>query len=190
MSEADMSLPRTVIVVLTLLASIAAPAARAQGRQLTETWPPDLEAGRSVRVVTGTAVASALTGKVVDVSDAGLRLRQGMDVRTIPRGDIRRIEVGDSLWNGTVTGALVGAASLGVGYAVLSALVCPDCGDADAEFVNSLEWAALGGTLGAVVGLAIDALIDGRRTIYVAPVVSVSPPRSPRPFGAVVRVSW
>jgi hypothetical protein len=181
-----------ILVELALLGSVAATPVAAQDLQPGQQWPSELRVGRSVWLVVDENVEVEIHGKVVEVSTAGLRLRQNGDLRTIAMKDVRRIEIRDSLRNGTVVGAVIGAATVGITYAVLAATICPDCGEDNTarEISNSLEWAALGGGLRAIAGLSLDAMRKGRRAIYVAPVVSRSQSQSGRILGATVTVSW
>jgi hypothetical protein len=179
-----------ILITLALLAPAAAVPAAAQTR--SPGWPPALQPGRSVWLVLDDGHDVEVKGTVVDVSSTSVQLRQGNELRTFLADDIIRIDVRDALGNGAVIGAAAGAAALGIGYAVLAATICPDCnqGQRGREIVNSLEWAALGGALGAVAGVSIDAVVGQRRVLYVAPMLALSPSRTSPRVGVVVRVAW
>jgi hypothetical protein len=144
---------RPIPAVVVLLTSLAASPANAQIRESLHEWPPVLEVGHRATIVVDRGVEVESTGTIVEISIDGVRVRQGAGLQNIHIDDILRIETRDSLWNGTVTGAIVGA-------------------------------------VGAGAGLSLDVLIDRRRTIYVAPILSHASPRSSRALGVRFSVSW
>ena len=121
-------------------------------------------------LLSGPGVASAQT---VSSTSAPVRLSEvKLSVKLVP-ADVRRssplfqpTERRDSLTNGTVIGALVGAAVLGV----TSAAVCkvyqeptdPSC------VGHAFKVAALGAAIGAGTGLAIDAALSRQGGVRVA----------------------
>ena len=99
--------------------------------------------------------------RIVDVSGDTVTTTAGGDIRRLRATDIARIRVRDS--DPVINGALIGA-----GAAVASGLfLCSltetweNCRDDVGPMVRI-------GAIGAGVGIGIDALIRGRRTIYEA----------------------
>lgn len=98
----------------------------------------------------------ALTPSLLAVSVAGLR-------RDLTESDVRRIRqrLPDSRKNGALIGAVVGALGATAGAVALASPSGSCRGSCVAANV------AYGGGLGALVGLGIDALVQGRTDIYV-----------------------
>lgn len=96
-----------------------------------------------------------VSGEVVTATAAG------GEVRSVRQGDVRRVTVreSDPLWNGALIGAGVAVAS--------GLLLCRasepwrNCRDDVGPMVRI-------GAIGAGIGIGIDALIRGRRTVYDA----------------------
>jgi hypothetical protein len=120
-----------------------------------------VEAGQTVYVTddSGSPEQEArildLTGSVLAVSIDGVR-------RELVETNVRRIRqrVPDSRTNGALIGSLVGAAG-STGGAIAMASPAGSC-SGGCVAVNVL----LGGGVGALVGLGIDALIQARKDIY------------------------
>ena len=153
-------------------------------------WPPRLKAEQAVWVVLDGP--TVLEGRVIEVKAEGMRVQQAGERRWIYADDIHRIEVRDSLRNGTVIGGAAGAGALGGWYALLASNPCTDCnGDrVKREILTGLQWAAIGGAIGAVIGRSVDALRHGRRTIYVAPTFRMPSPTGAARAGGQVTIHW
>ena len=94
-----------------------------------------------------------ITGYLIDLGPAGATLLVEGVRREVPIASVLRVQTrGDSLWNGALIGAAVGA--------VTFALVAAEYGDevVVAGLVNTAMLAA--------IGASVDALIPGRTTIY------------------------
>jgi hypothetical protein len=117
-------------------------------------WVTDT-AGREVR------------GRLERLSNDGLVLKaSGLETFAAP--DIRRVRARarDSLKNGTLIGLAIGGA-MGTTWCI--GAIADDSGDIDAR-VECAEGFIVFPALGAVIGLAVDALIPGKvRVIYQAP---------------------
>ena len=178
-------------IAIALLGSIGAPHAGAQTGRPLPPGPLELRPGQTVWVVVDDD--TEIRGKVASASTVELQLLQDGALRSIAMHDVRRIETRDPLRNGTILGAIAGAATFGAWYGLLAAQ-CHSCGfDNDVhEVVNGLEFAALGAGIGAVAGLSVDALVKKRRVIYVAPIFRGRQSRSnlTRPIGLTITVSW
>lgn len=88
-------------------------------------------------------------------------------IKTFDASDIRRVRVRtrDSLGNGTLVGLGVGAV---MGTAWCIGAIADDSGELDAR-VECAEGATVFPALGALIGLAVDAVIPGRlRVVYEA----------------------
>ena len=94
-----------------------------------------------------------MAGHLLDLGPSGVTLLVDGVRREVPLESVLRVQTrGDSLWNGTLIGAAVGA--------VVFALVASEYGDA------VYPGALLGTALYASVGASVDALIPGRTTLY------------------------
>jgi hypothetical protein len=100
--------------------------------------------------------------RIVAAADGLITLRAGDGIRRLTAAEIRRVRVrqGDSLVNGAVIGAAVAVAS--------GLFLCTrtepwrNCRDDAGPMLRI-------GAIGAGAGIALDALIRGRRTVYEAP---------------------
>ena len=113
----------------------------------------------AVVVVTG-ASAGVVKGALAAVSSGAIELRTRSGPRTIAAADVRRIQwqQTDSLWNGTLIGAGIGAIP-----GIYWLLADPnECAGLCAE-----DYVAIG--VGAVVGALVDRAIKRRVTVYVSP---------------------
>ena len=94
-----------------------------------------------------------MAGHLLSLGPSGVTLLVDGVRRQVPLESVLRVQTrGDSLWNGALIGAAVGA--------VAFALVASEYGDA------VIPGALLGTALYASVGASVDALIPGRTTIY------------------------
>src|SRR5687768_15697602 len=94
-----------------------------------------------------------ITGHLLDLSPAGATLLVDGVRREVPIASVLRVQTrGDSLWNGALIGAAVGA--------VTFALVAAEYGD------EAVVGGLVGTALWASIGASVDALIPGRTTIY------------------------
>ena len=97
---------------------------------------------------------------MVSVSPAAIDVRCSEGPRTIAVPDIRTIEGNDSVGNGILTGALVGA-----GLGLVQGRV-QDHGSTDEWLIYGAAYAALYAPIGAGLGYLIDAGTEGRRVVY------------------------
>ena len=129
-----------------------------------------------------------LTGRIATLSASSLALLVDGNERAIAETDVATIyqHHRDSLINGTVFGAVIGAAS----GAVLTALMSEDSD----TLADHWGWVSLFAGLGAGTGLGIDAVIPGRRIIYErakrAGLYSVSPMLTATRRGVRMTVSF
>jgi hypothetical protein len=100
--------------------------------------------------------------QIVDVSGGIVTAAAGENIRRIPTTDVTRVRVRHS--DSVINGALIGA-----GVAVASGLfLCRAMEPWDVCRHNVGPMFRIG-ALGAGIGIGVDALIRGRRTIYQAP---------------------
>jgi hypothetical protein len=121
---------------------------------------PTIKAGTSVWVTTKDG--RICQGKVLTVSQVAIDLRCADGQRTIAVPDIRTIEGKDSVANGILTGAVVGA-----GLGLLQGAV-QDHGSTDEWLPYGAIYAALYAPIGAGLGYLIDMGSEGRRVVYQA----------------------
>jgi hypothetical protein len=115
--------------------------------------------------VTG-ADGREIHGRLERLSTDGLVLRRN-GLQTFAASDVRRLRARarDSLKNGTLIGAGIGA---GMGTAWCLGAIADDSGDVDAR-VECAEGFIVFPALGALIGLAVDAIIPGKlRVLYQA----------------------
>ena len=94
-----------------------------------------------------------ITGHLLDLGPAGATLLVDGVRRDLPIASVLRVQTrGDSLWNGALIGAAVGALTF--------ALVAAEYGD------EAVAGGLAGTALWASIGASVDALIPGRTTIY------------------------
>jgi hypothetical protein len=153
--------PRLVALLLTLVPA----AASAQETPLT--WPAR-DPSRLATVYILDAKGAETAGQLLRFErDAVVVLVNGLE-RRFEAADVSRIQRrGDSLRNGAIAGAIVGAA-----LGVLSAGISDCPGDESGDGCPGFRALAVpvSAALYAAVGTGIDALIPGRTTVYVAPV--------------------
>jgi hypothetical protein len=104
--------------------------------------------------------------RIVDVSGGVLTAAAGEEIRRFRTSEIVRVRVRHS--DPVLNGALIGA-----GAAVASGLLMCRAMEPWEVCRNDIGPMAKIGALGAGVGIAIDAVVRGRRTIYQAPPGSV-----------------
>jgi hypothetical protein len=147
---------RTVLVVLVGWLTTAA-AVSAQD-------PASFQVGQRIWVTDTTG--REVGGRLERLSSEGLVLRaDGLETFAAP--DVRRVRARDrdSLKNGTLIGLGIGG---GMGTAWCIGAIADDSGDLDAR-VECAEGFTVFPGLGALIGLAVDALIPGkRRLVYQA----------------------
>jgi hypothetical protein len=99
--------------------------------------------------------------RIVAVSDGIVTITTGGDARRLPTIDVRRVRVRHS--DPVINGALIGAGAAVASGLFLCSLTEPweNCRDDVGPMLRI-------GAIGAGVGIAIDALFRGRRTIYEA----------------------
>jgi hypothetical protein len=148
------------IAVLIWFSAASAPAASAQTPlRATSNLETALIQGRTVWITD--AGGREERTRIVGVSDGIVTASTGTDIRRFPTTDIMRVRVRHS--DSVLNGALIGA-----GAAVASGLfLCTrtepweNCRDDVGPMFRI-------GAVGAGIGIAIDTLIRGRRTIYEA----------------------
>jgi hypothetical protein len=142
--------------------------------------PAALPAGPTPRVRPGqmiwvtTSDGRELSGSVRSVSASVLEMTGPGGELSIPLRDVRMIEAGDSMKNGVRNGAIIGGASLGIYFGLLSyGLRCErDCGadySSTRDTIGAVAFGAgAGAGAGALVGLLVDHLRKGRQVVYAA----------------------
>jgi hypothetical protein len=173
--------------IAILAATLAPNVVSAQGT--AQSWPGLDTAGLStVYVLDDTGIE--ISGKILRLNPDSLVLLVGAAEHRFDAARVRRIERrGDSLRNGALIGAVVGAA---MGLIVAGISDCPG-NDPGGSCPGTRAAAFLFSTgVYAAIGTAIDALVVGRTTLYEAP---ATPPRSERtPYGGRaalnLRVRW
>jgi hypothetical protein len=178
-----------LLQVLAFVVAVAAPsAAHAQGT--TSTWPVRFLSNLpTVYVLDDTGTETA--GKLLHLNPDSLVLLVGDTERRFEEGRIRRIQGrGDSVRNGLIIGAVIGAATGLIGAGVAD---CPG-EDPGGHCPGSRIALGLFSTgVYAAIGTGIDALISGRTTLYEAPIPPSSRMRGQGPARVAalnVRVRW
>jgi hypothetical protein len=124
--------------------------------------------GENVKVTSRDGVS--IRGRLLRLTKDDLTIRLDGQERTVPALEIAEVKARRSgpLWNG----AVIGAASVAIPFAILSAKYdCENCA------VGGLVWTGIG----AAIGVGIDALVKGDITVMKAPAagaktrVSVAP---------------
>jgi hypothetical protein len=134
-------------------------------------------------VVVTRASAPTLRGRLIAASEGELTIQNESGPRRIPVGAVARVWRDDSLWNGALIGAGVGAAAMGV--------MVSDCKRHDSECRNIATGIGLVVTGGmAAVGTLVDHF--RRRLIYERPGLhaSVRPVATGRAAGVTVRLRF
>ena len=149
----------SLAVVVAWLVATASSVACAQQ---SDTSPPrtraaralaGLESGQHVRIRTNPD--GLVEGRVLSTSESFVTIHSAGSATKIPTESV------DSLWVRSAhagRGALVGSATLGLGFGALAASVCPrecDISSGTAFVRGGVVGVALGGAIGALVGLAV-----------------------------------
>ena len=149
------------IALLILFSAATASAVSAQ-------TPPGAASNLEAILIPGTTVwitdsaGREYKTRIVEVSGGVVTASAGEDIRRFRTGEVMQVEVPDS--DSLINGALLGA---GVGVAA-GLFICRLTEPWEVCFDNVGPLTAFG-AIGAGAGIGIDALIRGRRTIYVAP---------------------
>jgi hypothetical protein len=144
---------------------------------------PDLAAikrGLSVTVVDDDG--RRIDGKVEEVTQDVVRLSRRDVVEVVPLAQVVRVEKQDSLKNGALTGLAIGA-MFGIGATIAAG---PDPGFAVAAITGNV-------LLYTFIGVAVDSMIDGRRTLYQrnrAVTATIAPILDRQRRGAAFGISW
>jgi hypothetical protein len=119
-------------------------------------------------------------GKLVQVGPSSVRLAMDGTEREWAATDVRVLERrGDSVTDGAVRGAVTGAL-LGAVSGAIAGATWANSGSGTTPARGALGCGMLSAFIGTGIGLAIDALIQGRTTIYQRPSsISVVPALSP-----------
>jgi hypothetical protein len=156
-----LDLPKSVLLAAAVLASASSVSAQPIAAQTFEQLQVLVVVGNTVKVID--SAGNRLAGKIAALSGSSLILDVGGTKRTLDERDVLEIRRrgGDSLANGAWWGFGVGAVFGTVGYAVICA----------AELCSASDiWVIpVYGALGTGIGVGVDALIRGERTIYRAP---------------------
>lgn len=174
-----------LIAFMTLLSGTNS---QAQEHERLPTWP-GLRATQLPAVWVTDHRGEEVRGHFLALGPDTLTLLVGDTEQVFPRSDIARIERRDSLKNGAITGALIGLA-MGV---VSSGLTDCPTGNTDSCRSFALAIIPLSTAVYTGVGVAIDAAIPGRTTIYEADSERTRIGRLRRPGGALAfttGVSW
>ncbi len=156
---------RAVLLVVAGFLSTAAAASAQDPAASFDALAGRIEVGQRIWV-TDTA-GREVRGRLERLSSDALVLKaSGLETFAAP--DVRRVRARarDSLKNGTLIGLGIGA-SLGTAWCI--GAIADDSGDIDAP-VECAEGFTVFPALGALIGLAVDAVIPGKvRVVYQAP---------------------
>ena len=165
---------RTLAAVLIVLALPAAAAAQ------TPEWTEKIRMGKWVYVTTQTG--DRIDGVAGQITRDGLVLATPNGIRTVPYGDVWRVQKRDS----TVNGAVIGAAA-GIAIGIVAALASDCSGRQCRAEEGGLVMA--GALYGGISGWIADGQRDGKTTLFDAGTkVKVSPRRGG--MTALVAISW
>jgi uncharacterized membrane protein len=120
-------------------------------------------------------------GRIIAVSGSEIELQVSSALVSYPMHDVQTVQVRDSVWNGTRTGAIAGGVAGGVFFGLLAyGLRCEtNCGSEYSTTHDVLEgvlgMGAISAGIGALAGALIDRGIEGRRLVYSSPVVGIAP---------------
>ena len=174
------------LTVLIAVVGAASPIAAQETGSLEElSRSGALEEGDQIYVTVGDG--RRLKGTLMGLSPTTLAIRKGDAHLTVPARDVRRIERGDSLANGVLIGAGIGAA--------LTCMAHRGCGSAPIAVTSHVifDHGAVGLLL---LGAGVGALVDARwhRTLYDVPFgtaqLSIDPIVSRERAGAGLTVTW
>jgi hypothetical protein len=142
-------------------------------------------------VIVADVMGREVRGTITDISVSSLVLVVGKDRIEFVEADVETVSRRDSRWNGTLWG-------LGTG-AVLGALMdkglVEEYGREDIQVGESVAFIVEASGIGAGVGFAVDALIKGRRVVYMRSpstrgTASVSPMWGPSRRGILVSLRF
>ena len=146
----------TVWTLVLVLGSCAAAEAQPQASAFGDLWQ-HVKSGDTVFVTDGSGRET--TGVFAKVSDSNLSLLVDGQLRDLPVMDVRQIaRRGDSVWNGFLIGAALGAAIEIASFA--------NCDDTYEECVHPAAAGAVGGLVFGGVGALIDHFIKGRTVVF------------------------
>jgi hypothetical protein len=167
-------------IVLLFVAGLLATAGAASAQDPASSF--DALAGRiqvGQRIWVTDTTGREVRGRLERLSSDGLVLKaQGL--QTFAAADVRRVSVRvrDSLKNGTLIGLGIGG-SMGAAWCI--GAIADDSGDIDARVECAEAFTVFPG-LGALIGLAVDAVIPGKlRPVYQASPIVVSGTRHSTP---------
>jgi hypothetical protein len=155
-------------MVLLVAAGFLATAAAASGQEPASSF--DALAGRvrvGQRIWLTDATGREVRGRLERIASDGLLLKTNT-LESFAAPDVRRVRARarDSIKNGALLGLGIGA---GMGTAWCIGAIADDSGDLDAR-VECAEGFTVFPGLGALIGLAVDAVIPGKvRVVYQAP---------------------
>ncbi|MFN8062747.1 MAG: hypothetical protein U0Q12_26585 [Vicinamibacterales bacterium] len=115
-----------------------------------------------------------LQGRIVSVGGRSLTIDLPTGPTSLSLADVRRIEAPDARADGVRRGALAGGVAAGAYFGMIAyGLRCErQCGQGYSAARDvagaAVLFGALGAGTGALIGLAIDAMVHGRRTVYEA----------------------
>jgi hypothetical protein len=130
------------------------------------------------------------SGELLALSADEVSLRTPTGTIAVPFARVQRIDKQDSIKNGLLSGALIGAGGMFV-----TALAAGFFGGADEspDAAGGLALSAMGAGIGALAGAGIDTLIKGRKTVFIAAgprAVSVAPIARTHGAGIGVSLRW
>jgi hypothetical protein len=154
-------LHRSALFVLPLLATLASSAYAQPAAQSFEQLQVLVPVGNEVKLTD--SAGNRLAGKIAAILADRLILDVGGKKTTYGERDVLEItrRAGDPLTNGAWWGFAVGAGFGSLGYGVFCATEA--CSAIDILIIPVY------GAMGAGVGVAVDALIRGEKTVYRAP---------------------
>jgi hypothetical protein len=148
-----------------------------------------LKEGQKVTVID--VGGQQIQGRITDLGSDAMTLASGRQRLRVPYADVVRIVRPDGLKNGALAGLAIG---VGVGLAATHDFRCRQdqfCGNPNPG--SYVAGSALGGGIGAALGVGIDALIGGDRTIYErgrSARIRVSPELARGRRAATIAVAW
>lgn len=131
-------------------------------------------------------------GAIGDLTPSSMEIvrRDGRTSVEIVR--VRKVEIPDSLRDGSVRGTLIGAAGFGVYGALIASAIC-ECDDLETAAGLTILFAGMGAGGGALIGALSDSLHVGRRVILdrsTGATISVAPLFGHNRRGAIAAIRW
>ena len=148
------------IAVLTLLLTSFHSAAAAQTREGGRGLEDALSPGETVWITDSSGREEKT--RIIDVSGDALTIAAGGESRRLASADVSRVRIRHS--DSVLNGALIGA-----GAAIASGLFLCNLTEPWANCRDDVGPMIRIGAIGAGIGIGIDALIRGRKTVYEAP---------------------